>query len=135
MCRHVCAAAACVMLLGTAATGEVILWEGNPANVWWYDVNAVKILAPGTYKFEALTNGQLSDINHILVDASCPAGDIYVYVVRNPNEVGGQQHEPGASNLKEINLTGSAATGVISEVVITGDLGELGPHGLSQRAT
>ncbi|MEW6252035.1 MAG: hypothetical protein AB1716_15455 [Planctomycetota bacterium] len=121
-----------IALLGLAAAlqanANIVLWEGNQNHVEILQdpYYSVKILQPGLFKLQSVTNGQLDVINHITVDASCPAGDIYVYVVRNPDEVGGQQHEPGASNLKEINLTGSAAVGRISEVVITGELGELG---------
>lgn len=92
----VCALCAVVVASGT---NEIRVWDGDPNQC---DINQgqrwVKIFSPGTYKFEATdpnNAGGLGDIDHITVDANCPAGTVDVYVVRDPNEVGGDPNQPG----------------------------------------
>jgi hypothetical protein len=104
---------------GGAQGGYVIV----PASRW------VTILVPGTYKFQATdanNPGGLGDINHITVDPNCAAGTVNVYVVRDPNEVGGLQDQPGVRYLKEINLSAPNVTGNIQTVRTTASVAELG---------
>jgi hypothetical protein len=89
----------------------------------------VTITAPGTYKFEGLdvdpndpnTVLGLGWINHITLDGNCPAGTVNVYVLRKPEEGGGD----GALGVGEINLVLTGVTGNVMDVSTTVNLAYL----------
>jgi hypothetical protein len=112
---------------GIAGANEVRVWEGDPAG---YQVSLdyrVTITQPGTFKMEALEGGGLGYIRSIAVDfGGADPGDVTVYVVRDPSEVGGSEHEPGATEVWQIDLSGAmtpAYSGTVAELRTTGNYG------------
>ncbi len=80
----------------------------------------IEITAPGTYKFQATDGAGLGDINEITVQTGV-TGNVTIYIERSTDD-----DSPGAVNILECNLSGNANT-TITELRITGDLGENGP--------
>ncbi len=105
---------ACVvgLMFASVALGEnrIYEWSGHDPNDIQIDqYNAlVSILAPGTYKFEALdvdpndpnTVWGLGVFQEIEVDPNCPQGTVNLYIARDPNQGGG----PGATDVYYLEL-------------------------------
>ena len=108
------------MTIGAATTASagLELWSGNPTNVS-ITLNNVQILAPGTFKFQSVTSGNLDVIGSITVTDGV-TGEVIVYIERDTDN-----DSPGATNVGAINLTnnqGANLTGNLAELRITGDL-------------
>jgi hypothetical protein len=125
----------CSALVVSAANGTnaVRIWYKSDPNGASVIDNAVKITAAGTYKIEAVTTpgSSLGYVDDIYIDPNGAAvnGDVFVYVVRNPKDTGNDPHQPGVTQLKEVNLTNvtSGHVGNLVEVRCTSHLGALGP--------
>jgi hypothetical protein len=120
--------------LASAALGanEIRVWYGDPNDPNAYQTNqydrTVLILAPGTYKIEALDPNEASGlgyINEISIDANCPTGTVNIFIERSTDN-----DQPGAIDVYWVHLLhASGVTGNLVELRITGDLGsELGTN-------
>jgi hypothetical protein len=76
------------------------------------------------FKLQAkVFGGMLGEINKLWIDPNQPvAGAVDVFIVRNPLEVGGLQHEPGAAQVKQIDIRSASGGGVVRELRITSNL-------------
>jgi len=123
--RVVVCAADLTLATGAVAQNTINQWSGEPNDVYLDQFNArVVIQAPGTFGFEAFDPngpGGLGVFQEIAVDDDCPAGTVNVYILRDPNQGGG----PGAVHVYYLHLLDATnVTGNISELNITGSLGE-----------
>jgi hypothetical protein len=117
----------CALLASSVASGTnvVRVWYASDPNGWSIQADKVRIIAPGTYKIDAITTpgSGLGVIDKIWIDPNGTAvnGDVFVYVVRDPNYTGGNTHQPGCTQLKEVNLLNvtSGYSGNLVEVRMT----------------
>ncbi len=114
-------AAVLAITVSASATNEIRKWGGT-GDAYYIDQEdkSITILGPGEYKFQATDGAGLGQINWIEVDAAV-TGDVIIYIERSTDD-----NSPGAANILECNLSGDANT-TITELRITGDLGESGP--------
>jgi len=119
-------------LCGAAVAGanDIRVWEGEAGA---YDISqefqSVTILRPGTFKMQATDgSGGLGYIAKIDVAFAGLPGQVIVYVVRDPSEVGGAQHEPGAAEVWAIDRSAcetAGTTGTVAELRTTGNYGHV----------
>jgi len=114
-----------VWALSPTVLAGVQLWSGEPNDV---SINGddVIITAPGTFKFQSVTDDELDVIGSITV-ADGVTGTVTIHVRRNPNDMAG---DDGATHVGAINLTnnqGDNLIGNLAELRITGNLGTAGP--------
>jgi hypothetical protein len=110
------------------------LWDSDhPGNCSINQNNAwVTITGPGTFKLDAIVQGTSSvgTIAKLWIDpnATAVSGNVYVYVVRWPKDVGNDPHQPGCTQLKAVNLLNVTAghVGNLVEVRMTGNAGATG---------
>lgn len=120
----------CALLAVAVANADIIEWGGASSSD--YSIaqvdRTVEILAPGTYKFEAVDGlGTLENINRITIDPAV-TGLVTVHVARDPAAGGGL----GAADVKEVDLTNAAGvTGDLAELRISGALGAVGSTHIS----
>jgi hypothetical protein len=126
MLSRVCLAMSCALCaLPLARADEVRVWDATGT----YSVAGpyVTITGPGTFKVEGLDgSGGLGHIAKIDVQFIGHASDVTVYVVRDPSEVGGSEHEPGATEVWQIDLSGAMTpgySGTVAELRTTGNYG------------
>jgi hypothetical protein len=122
---------------GIAGANEVRVWEGDPTGYQIIGSDSIRILRPGVFKMEALDGaGGLGYIRKIDVQFTGQPGPVTVYVVRDPREVGGSEHEPGASEIWKLDLSGAVTpgghglpptTGTLAELRTTGKYGDTDP--------
>jgi hypothetical protein len=130
-----CTVVVCAAILSIAALADQVqVWEASgqyrtTQDGWLY------VQSARTFKVQAMNGQALGTINGISVDPQVPPiqGTVIIYVVRNPAEVGGLLHEPGAVDVRQIDLTHRVSNGVLAELNITGDLAVTGP--IRARAT
>ncbi|MBP9025057.1 MAG: hypothetical protein KBH81_02800, partial [Phycisphaerae bacterium] len=103
-----------VSVLMSCALCALPLAQANQVRVWHAtgsynidpDFHTVTITSPGTFKIQATDgSGGLGYIREIDVAFAGLPGQVIVYVVRDPSEVGGAQHEPGAAEVWAIDLS------------------------------
>jgi hypothetical protein len=121
-----------LLLVANAVGGNSIhQWSGDPNDVIIFQPDTVVILAPGTFGFEALDpNGPdgLGYFQEISIDPNCSAGTVNVYILHDPNDAN-NPGGPGAVNVYYLHLVDPNVPNVIgniTELNITGDLGEYG---------
>jgi hypothetical protein len=128
MLSRICVGVCCALCaLPLAQANEVRVWEATGTYTMPPGGQAVTITSPGTFKMEALDGaGGLGYIAKIDVQFIGHAGDVIVYVVRDPSEVGGSEHEPGATEVWQIDLSGAMTpgySGTVAELRTTGNYG------------
>jgi len=112
----------CCTLCAAQAHGQIRKWGGDGSDyVISQQERTIRIFGTGTYKFEAVSAGSLTDISWIRVYPAVN-GTVTVYVARDPEQGTG----PGARDVQEVDLSG-ASNGVLAELLISADYGELGP--------
>jgi hypothetical protein len=105
-------------LVSETAGNEITVWYATGSYSVDPDAWTVQIQGPGTFKIEATGDNEgLGDIAAITV-ASYVTGKVDLYIVRDPNEGGGD----GAHDVYALDLSGSATTN-IQELRISGNLG------------
>ena len=126
-----------VSVLMSCALCALPLAQANQVRVWHAtgsynidpDFHTVTITSPGTFKIQATDgSGGLGYIREIDVAFAGLPGQVIVYVVRDPSEVGGAQHEPGAAEVLAIDLSAcetAGTTGTVAELRTTGNYGHV----------
>jgi hypothetical protein len=108
--------------LPLARANDVRVW--NATGTYSVSADSVSITGPGTFKMEALDgSGGLGYIASITVTFTGEPGPVTVYVVRDPSEVGGAEHEPGAAEVWGVNLSPATGGGTVAELRTTGNYG------------
>ncbi len=128
MRRHTLVGMVCALIGAGVANGQ-----GNAITCWWTDApgniiisqgpRSVRITGPGSFKMDAVTTGGLGGlgtIDKIYTDPNIN-GTVRIFVHRDPN-AGGDPNQPGAAQVKEIDLTG-ATTGELVILRCTSHLG------------
>jgi hypothetical protein len=114
----------CALFGAAASMGQnnILLWEGPAQNCYINQgAKSVEITGPGVFKLQAkVFGGMMGEINKLWIDPNQPVtGAVEIFIVRNPLEVGGLQHEPGAAQVKQIDIRSASGGGVVRELRIT----------------
>ena len=123
MLRHGSLLVASFLMASTAPAANVIEeWGGAAGGYTIYQhLHKVEITAAGTYKFQATDGAALGIIKQITVPSPI-TGTVIIYIVRDPEDVGGDPHSPGAAEVWEIDLA-NASDGQATELRTTGNYG------------
>jgi hypothetical protein len=129
MLKRVGAVVVCALLMLSSAGAVSVPEVWNATGDYRIDYQNLRVYlqSAGAFRIQSKDGTELGDINGISIDPNVPdiKGTVNVYIVRDPNEVGGDPNQPGASNVRQIDLT-RASEGIISTLRISDFLGDGG---------